>query len=934
MNAPLRLLIVEDSEDDALLIVRELQRAGREPIYERVDTEAAFRAAVESGSWDIVVSDFRMPQFTGTDALTLLRARDQDTPFIFVSGTIGEDVAVEAMRAGAQDYVTKGNLRRLVPAIERELRDAAVRREHRAGEARFHASEAQLRAILRAALDAHITMDEAGTITGWNPQAEAIFGWSEPDALGKVLSDVIIPPANREAHRRGMQRFLATGEGPILNKRLELTAVRRNGQEFAVELAVAPIRLSDRWIFSAFVRDITERKQNEKVQAAVYSMATAAQTAASLQDLLRSVHETTATLMPARNFYIALYDEATDLLSFPYFVDEVDPPPPPRRPTAGLTEHVLRSGQALLSREDFAPATGGAAELPWIGAPSVDWLGVPLRQGDRTLGVIAVQTYTTGVRYGEREKEILQFVATQIAGAIERQRAADALRRSEERHRLLFDAGPHPMWVYDFETLRFLTVNDAAVRDYGYTREEFLTMTIADIRPPEEVPALLQHVATLRGGAALRPGLWRHRKKDGAIIDVEVVPYTLTLDGRPAALVLAQDVTERNQLQHQLSQSQKMEAVGRLAGGIAHDFNNLLTAIFGYADLLAEDLPPGSPGQVDVKEIRNAATRASALTRQLLAFSRQQVLQPAVLNVIDVVGDLENMLQRVLGEDVELEAHLAADLGNIRVDQGQLEQVILNLAINARDAMPTGGKLTIETANVVLDEHYAQTHRPVVPGRYVMIAVSDTGMGMDAATQARIFEPFFTTKARGKGTGLGLATAYGIVKQSGGYIWVYSEVGRGATFKIYLPRVDEPTEAVAAPPELGSVSGTETVLLAEDDALLLPLARDVLKRLGYTVLEARTPADAVAVAQAYSGVIHVLVSDVVMPGESGLQLAHRLLEVRPNLRVLYMSGYSDEAVVRHGLLDPGTTFLQKPFTPAALARKVREVLDAPRPGAS
>jgi len=515
-------------------------------------------------------------------------------------------------------------------------------------ERRLQASERRLAAIVRAALDAHITMDDGGTIVTWNPQAETIFGWPAGEVIGRHVADVIVPPLRRDAHRHGLQHFLETGEGPILNRRLELVALRRDGTDVAVELAVAPIRLGKSWIFSAFIRDISER----------------------------------------------------------------------------------------------------------------------------------------------------------------------------------------------------------------------------------------------------------------------------------------------NQLEQQLRQSQKMEAVGRLAGGIAHDFNNLLTAIFGYADLLAEDLPPGSAAQADVTEIRTAATRASALTRQLLAFSRQQVLQPVVLNLNDVVGDLQNMLQRMLGEDVELQAHFAADLGNTRADQGQIEQVLLNLVVNARDAMPTGGKLTIETANLELDEHYAQTHRPVVPGRYVMIAVSDTGVGMDAATQARMFEPFFTTKEAGKGTGLGLATAYGIVKQSGGYIWVYSEVARGATFKVYLPRVDAPTDVVAAPPEMGTVAGTETVLLAEDDALLLPLARDVLRRLGYTVLEARTPADAVAVAKSHMGVIHLLISDVIMPGESGLQLARRLLGTRPDLRVLFISGYSDEAIVRHGVLDPGTAFLQKPFTPAALARKIRELLDAPPPPAS
>jgi CheY-like chemotaxis protein len=330
-----------------------------------------------------------------------------------------------------------------------------------------------------------------------------------------------------------------------------------------------------------------------------------------------------------------------------------------------------------------------------------------------------------------------------------------------------------------------------------------------------------------------------------------------------------------------------------------------------------------------LQEIRTAATRAAGLTRQLLAFSRQQVMQPVVLNVNDVVKNLEKMLTQLLGADVALQARLAPDLGNIRADAGQMEQVIVNLAVNARDAMPTGGKLTIETANAALGDEYAEIHRPVVPGRYIMLAVSDTGTGMNEATKARLFEPFFTTKEPGKGTGLGLATVYGIVKQSGGYIWVYSELSHGATFKVYLPRVDVPAEEIRkVTATSGSPAGTETVLLAEDDELLRPLARELLDKLGYRVIEASDSAAALAAARAHPGEIHLLISDVVMPGESGVQLAHQLMADRPRLRVLYMSGYADETVVRHGLLAPGVNFLQKPFTPDVLARKVRDVLDA------
>ena len=519
-----------------------------------------------------------------------------------------------------------------------------------------------------------------------------------------------------------------------------------------------------------------------------------------------------------------------------------------------------------------------------------------------------------------------------IRYAIERKRMEEALRRSEERYRLLFDAGPQPMWVYDTDTLRFLTVNNAAVRHYRYSREEFLAMTLEQIRPPEDLVSLRQYLAQRRVGDPEPAGIWQHRTKDGTLIDVEVTRDTLHFDGKHAAVELAQDVTERRQLELQFRQGQKMEAIGRLAGGVAHDFNNLLTAIFGYAELLSEELPPDSPGREDLQDIQTAATRAAALTRQLLAFSRQQVLQPVVLNINDLIEKIEKMLRLLLGADVQLETHLAADLGNTKADPGQLEQVIMNLVVNARDAMPTGGKLTIETANVGLSDDYGEAHRPVVPGDYVMLAVSDSGVGIDEAVKARLFEPFFTTKESGKGTGLGLATVYGIVKQSGGYIWVYSEPAHGATFKIYLPHVGaRVAEAKNPAPTEGTPGGTETILLVEDDELLRPLARAQLVKLGYRVLDAANAGAALTLARVHEGEIHLLVSDVVMPGPSGLQLAQQLAAERPRMKVLYVSGYTGETIVRHGLLEPGKNFLQKPFTINMLAHTVRTVLDGRLP---
>jgi signal transduction histidine kinase/CheY-like chemotaxis protein len=403
-------------------------------------------------------------------------------------------------------------------------------------------------------------------------------------------------------------------------------------------------------------------------------------------------------------------------------------------------------------------------------------------------------------------------------------------------------------------------------------------------------------------------------------------------DGTPLRLIgIGVDISERKSLEEQLRQAQKLEAIGQLAGGVAHDFNNLLTAILGFSELLMAGLAPNDPGRADLLEIKKAGERATGLTRQLLAFSRRQILQPKVLDVNTLIAGMEPMLKRLIVEHVDLMVSLAPHLGLIKMDPTQLEQILVNLAVNAADAMLRGGKLTIETANVTLDEHYQQRHLPVTPGEYVMLAVSDTGVGMDEATSRRMFEPFFTTKEIGKGTGLGLATVYGIVKQSGGDILVYSEVGRGTTFKIYLPQVTSAVpDASDASSQAGNVTrGSETVLLVEDDEAVRLLARVTLERSGYRVLHAGNPKEAVRMVCDFAEPIHLLLSDVIMPESDGPPLLDRLLKEHPAARVLYMSGYADEAIVRHGVLVEGTPFLQKPFTPQVLRRKVRDVLDAP-----
>jgi two-component system, cell cycle sensor histidine kinase and response regulator CckA len=529
------------------------------------------------------------------------------------------------------------------------------------------------------------------------------------------------------------------------------------------------------------------------------------------------------------------------------------------------------------------------------------------------------------VRMLEDRNRELEAIHNRLAQDItERRRDLEALRESEERYRALFDLMPLPMFLFDPESFAILAVNIAAVEHYGYTHDELLTMTLRDIRPPEEVPAL--EAADWTAGGRATVGFRRHRKKDGSDIEVEIYTHRVVLEGRLCRLSVVRDVTDQRRLEEQFRQAQKMEAIGRLTSGIAHDFNNLLTPILGYSDDLVRQIGESHPLHQEVVEIAKAGERAAALTRQLLAFSRQQVLSPEVLDLNAIVRNMEKLLRRVIGEDLELVDLLDPGLGRIKADPGQVEQVIMNLAVNARDAMPAGGRLTIETRKVELDEAFASEHVDVHPGPHAMLAVSDTGTGMDAETKSRIFEPFFTTKEPGKGTGLGLSTIYGIVKQSGGTIWVYSELGHGTTFKIYLPQVEEAALATATPEVQTSLHGRETVLVAEDDDAVRLLTRFALERYGYSVLATSGGAEALQIAASHPGPIDFLLTDMLMPGMSGIELAASIRARLPGIKVLFMSGYSENFMAGNGDLPDKAVLLEKPFTAEALARKLRQVL--------
>jgi PAS domain S-box-containing protein len=476
-------------------------------------------------------------------------------------------------------------------------------------------------------------------------------------------------------------------------------------------------------------------------------------------------------------------------------------------------------------------------------------------------------------------------------------------------------------------------VNPAFEKVSGYQRDEVIGKNPRLLKSEKHDRDYYQAMWNTLTQGEVWTGTFINKRKDGELFEeIAVISPVREASGKIVNYVaVKRDVTREVQMEEQLRQSQKMEAIGKLTGGIAHDFNNLLTAINGYTELLLLRHKPGDPSRKEIEEIRKAGDRAAVMTRQLLAFSRKQILQPKVLDLNAVVSGMDRMLRRLIGEDVNLITVCSKGTWKVKVDPGQVEQVILNLAVNARDAMPGGGKLTIETSNVELDGAYVRKHPVVRAGPYVMLAVSDTGCGMDKATLSRIFEPFFTTKEPGKGTGLGLSTVYGIVKQSRGHIWVYSEKGEGATFKVYFPRAEEIGEVVFESEEasLGMWVGTETLLLAEDEDLVRDLVRTILEKNGYKVLEAHNGHEALKICNSHEGPIHLLVTDIVMPQMSGRELATISESIRPGIKVLFMSGYTENAIVHHGVLDPGTAFLQKPFRMESLTRKVREILDAP-----
>jgi PAS domain S-box-containing protein len=775
--------------------------------------------------------------------------------------------------------------------------------------------------------DALLIVDSGFRVQCVNHEFERMFGFSLAQTLGNPIDSQILPP-DRTAEAHWIEQCLQRGE--VIT--LETQRRHRDGSLLDVSTTTGPLIINGRPVaFYILYRDISDRKRAEALSSALCRIAEKATSTEDLQQFFAAIHTILDELMFARNFSIVLYDPESQLLTYPYFVDEQEAAPLPAKPARGLVEHILRTSEPLLCTPQTLQQLRQSGAIEILGPTPLQWLGVPLQVNHHAFGALVLKTYSEAARLHERDKEVLNLISRQLSAAIDHKRNEQLLRRSEHRYRSLVQTAVYGIYRSSLEG-QFLDVNPALIGMLGYNS----ALEVLGLDPQKEVFADPTEYTRLtdefRRTGRVDGFEVRWKRKDGAAITVRISGRAVASENEPSDVLeaIAEDITERRVLEDQFRQSQKMEAVGRLAGGIAHDFNNLLMVVSGYTEVLLDQLAPENSLHTKVEAIQQASDRATSLTRQLLAFSRKQLLELKVIDVNAIVEDMERLLRPLIGEDVELATSLTPAVGCTRADAGQLEQVLMNLVVNAKDAMPNGGKICIRTASVTLDDSYRPENTFIKRGPYVMISVSDTGHGMDRETQARIFEPFFTTKEKGKGTGLGLSTVYGIIKQSGGYVFVQSEIGRGTTFTIYFPRVDEPSEAIgSAPASVAAVGGSETILLVEDEESVRQLVRETLQSRGYRVLEAANGNAALTLAAAHAETIHLVVTDVVMPGISGHELAQKISATRPGMKILYLSGYAEDAFTTPFAADAQKAFLQKPFTLQALSRKVREVLGAP-----
>ena len=836
---PLRVLVVEDSEDDTLLLKRRLQDGGYDLIMERVATMTQMSAALEHQSWDVVIVDFSLPEFNGMTALELVQTMALDLSFIIVADVLAEAAAVQAMKAGAHDYVLKDNLTRLVPAIERELRQVEVRRKWRMAEELLRANEALMRQVI--------------------------------DSIPGRIADINITQ-RKEA------------ESEIRRRNRELSLLNR-----IIAASVASSESEE--VLETVCRELAAAFDLPRVTAALldHKKMVSAVAAEFLVDGQPSARGVALPVADDPLFQYLLIHKA------PVVVDNT------------RSDSRLTAGRERLAKRGIISA-----------------LLLPLIIQNQVVGSLELDAPEART-FSAEEIGLAWNVADQIASVLAR------ARLDKERRQLSAAIEQMVESVIITDTANSITyVNPAFERVSGYHRSEVIGQTPKILNSGRQDKQFYQELWSTLVAGRVWQGRFVNKRKDGRLFteDATITPVRDQKGDIVNYVSVQRDVSRELQLEEQYRQSQKMEAVGRLAAGIAHDFNNLLTAINGFATLIQNELDSADPRQELVDKILHSGQRAAELVRQLLAFSRKQVVKPQVLNLNTVITSMEKMLQRIIGEHIELEISLTPDLWPVKADPAQLEQVIINLAVNASDAMPESGRLTVETTNVFIDAAFAMDHLDAQPGEHVLLLVKDTGIGMSEEVQKHMFEPFFTTKEVGKGTGLGLATVFGIVKQSNGYIWVNSEPGQGTTIKIYLPRVADTHSNSFVYNMIPTLPlGMETILLVEDETIVRELAARVLRQQGYTVLEVVNGTEAVQLVKAYDQKIHLLVTDVVMPHMHGKALAEQLKVLRPGVKILFTSGYTHFSLIQRGVLKADDMFIQKPFSPGELTRRVRQVID-------
>ena len=860
-------------------------------------------------------------------------------------GRVVHEVAdASAAREGVEFVVLRGDARDRIAAFvegrRRPRRNVSSEQETSAWEAELRAISGRESALLESALDSILILDQEGRIREFNSAAEQTFGYRKAEVIGRLAADTIVPPRLRVEHRLGFLRRRPGVDDLGLNRRTETVALTANGREIPVELAITAALDRGVKVYTVYLRDISERKRAERDAAAEHATLRILSESSSLAEAAAPLLETLCTAHGWDLGTIWMRDDEVGAVRCVrlWRAEGVEAPELEALAGdvyfpvgAGLVGRVCATRETLwvedLSKGATFPRMALAARRGMTSLAAIPVLG-----GRDSLGIIELYSRTRRADDAELRGR-LTAIGRQLGLFQDRRRAEKALRASEERFRTLVENGSDiTAMVGPDGVFRYLSAS--VRRILGRAPEDMVGRRAFDFMHPDDVVETKARLETaLARPGQLITGTYRLRHEDGSWRYLESMAVSHNNNPAIRAVVInARDVTERHNLEEELRQSQKMEAVGRLAGGIAHDFNNLLAVMLGYATLTLSRVHDPAVVTRNLEEIRTAAERAASLTRQLLAFSRKQVLMPRVLDLGAVVSELHTMLERLIGEDVHLVADVGRARGRVKADRGQMEQVIVNLAVNARDAMPRGGSLTVVLRDVVVDAALAREQLGLRPGRYVRLEVADNGDGMEPETLSRLFEPFFSTKEKGKGTGLGLATVYGIVKQSGGHIAVESSVGHGTTFRIWLPEVEEDPEATMQPVSAQATkaaAGKETILLVEDEKAVRGLLHEVLSEAGYVVLQASSGVEALRVSRVHVGPVDLLLTDVVMPGMGGREVATVLSAERPGLRVLFASGYTAEAIARHGVLEEGTDLIHKPFTPDALLQRVRERLNRP-----